>query len=216
MVDGMTDRIVILGGGGHSLVVAEAAHLAGVPIAGFFDDDPDAPATVGDHRLPYLGGLDMRRLPLGCRWILGVGNIDFRKKLLAACPPELRERAVTIVHPGAFVSPTARLARGVWVGPGAIINTRVHVGEHAIINSGSVVEHDGKVGFNAHVAPRAALGGRVEVLAHTLIGIGASVLPSIRIGTGCLVGAGAVVIRHVDDGERVVGVPARVMSQRSS
>lgn len=212
----MQDRIVILGGGGHALVVAEAARLAGVPIAGFFDDDPDAPAGSADGSIPHLGVLDMRRLPLGCRWILGIGNIDFRKKLLAACPPELRERAVTLVHPAAIISPSARLGRGVWVGPGAIVHTRAQIGEHAIINSGAIVEHDAKVGFNAHIAPRAVLGGRVEVLSHTLVGIGASVLPSIRIGTGCLVGAGSAVIRHVDDGERVVGVPARVMSTRSS
>ncbi len=212
----MQDRIVILGGGGHATVVAESARLANIPLAGFFDDDPDAPAGVSEGSIPHLGGLDMRRLPAGCRWILGVGNIDFRKKLLTACPPEFRERAVTIVHPWAMVSPTARLGRGVWVGPGAIVHTRAQIGDHAIINSGAVVEHDAKVGFNAHIAPNATLGGRVEVLANTLVGLGASVLPSIRIGTGCLVGTGAVVIRHVDDGERVVGVPARVMTNRSS
>lgn len=212
----MMDRIVILGGGGHALVVNEAARLANVPIAGFFDDDHDAPVGGGPGSIPHLGGLDMRRLPLECRWILGVGNIDFRKKLLTACPPELRERAVTIVHPTAFISPSAQIGRGVWVGPGAIIHSRAKIGDHAIVNSGAIVEHDCKVGFNAHIAPRAALGGRVEVLAHTLVGLGASVLPSIRIGTGCLVGTGSVVIRHVDDGERVVGVPARVMTNRSS
>lgn len=216
MVEGMIDRIVILGGGGHALVVAEAARLSNVPIAGFFDDDLDAPAGSGEGSIPHLGGLDMRRLPLGCRWILGVGNLDFRKKLLTACPPELRERAVTIVHPRAFISPTARLGRGVWIGPGAVVHTRAQVGDHGIVNSGAIVEHDCKVGFNAHIAPGAALGGRAEVLANSLVGLGARVLPSVRIGTGCIVGTGAAVIRHVDDGERVVGIPARVMTKRAS
>jgi len=216
MVDSMIDRIVILGGGGHALVVAEAARLANIPIAGFLDDDPDAPAASGDGSIPHLGGLDMRRLPMGCLWIMGIGNIDFRKKLLAACPPELRERAVTIVHPRAFISPSARLGRGVWVGPGAVVHTRAQVGDHGIVNSGAIVEHDCKVGFNTHIAPGAALGGRVEVLANSLVGLGSSVLPSIRIGTGCVVGTGAVVIRHVDDGERVVGVPAKALSSRST
>lgn len=212
----MDGALVILGGSGHALVVAEAAKLAGLRIAGFFDDDPDAPAGSGDGSIPRLGGLDMRRLPPGSKWILGVGNIDFRKKLLAACPTELQDRAVTIVHPRAIVSPSARLGRGVWVGPGAIVHTRAQIGDHAITNSGAIIEHECRVGSNTHIAPGATLGGRVEVLADTLVGLGASVLPNVRIGTACVVGTGSVVIRDVDDNERVVGVPARAMAKRST
>jgi len=41
------------------------------------------------------------------------------------------------------------------------------------------------------------------------IGIGATILQGVRIGTNAVVGAGAVVLRDVPDGDRVAGVPAR-------
>ncbi|WP_262422983.1 acyltransferase [Brevundimonas denitrificans] len=42
-----------------------------------------------------------------------------------------------------------------------------------------------------------------------LIGLGARVLPGVRIGAWAVVGAGAVVMKDVADGQTVAGVPAR-------
>ncbi|MEO0630508.1 MAG: DapH/DapD/GlmU-related protein, partial [Planctomycetota bacterium] len=42
----------------------------------------------------------------------------------------------------------------------------------------------------------------------SLVGIGARVLPGITIGSGCTIGAGAVVTRNVPDMKMVRGVPA--------
>ena len=41
------------------------------------------------------------------------------------------------------------------------------------------------------------------------IGAGAVILPGVRLGKGCTVGAGAVVTRHVPAGETWTGIPAR-------
>ena len=41
------------------------------------------------------------------------------------------------------------------------------------------------------------------------IGAGAGILPGVRLGRGCLVGAGAVVTRDVEPYQTVVGNPAR-------
>ena len=41
--------------------------------------------------------------------------------------------------------------------------------------------------------------------------IGATVLPRCRIGAGCTIGAGAVVIADVPDGATAVGVPASLL-----
>jgi acetyltransferase-like isoleucine patch superfamily enzyme len=41
------------------------------------------------------------------------------------------------------------------------------------------------------------------------IGAGAVILPGIRLGAGCTIGAGAVVTKDVPAGETWVGVPAR-------
>jgi acetyltransferase-like isoleucine patch superfamily enzyme len=57
----------------------------------------------------------------------------------------------------------------------------------------------------------AALAGHVTVGDFSTIGTNATVLPRIRIGTNCYVGAGAVVTKDVPDNAVVVGCPAKVM-----
>lgn len=201
--------LVIIGGGGHGLVVGEAAALAGIALAGVMDDRADPPAACrGDHSMPWLGPIRAAERP----WILGIGDVVARRVVLGRFGAIL-ERSASVVHPQAMVSPSASLGRGVYVGPGAIIHSRARVGDHAIINSGAIVEHDCDIGVNSHVAPGTVLGGAARVGADSLVGLGSSVLPGVWIGDRCVVGAGALVLANLADGSVVVGVPAKALTR---
>lgn len=201
--------LVIIGGGGHARVIAEAAKACEIRLAGFLDDDAHAPLASVAPRIGNLAMLSHQDLLRRHRFIIGVGDIALRSRLAR----ELDGDAATIVHPCAFVSPTAKLGAGVFIGPGAIVHTGASIGAHGTVNSGAVVEHDCALGDNTHVGPGAALGGQVRVGRDTLIGIGACVLPGVIIGAGCVVGAGAAVVSAVEDGALVVGVPARALER---
>jgi carbonic anhydrase/acetyltransferase-like protein (isoleucine patch superfamily) len=81
--------IVLVGGGGHALVVAEAALLSRHPVAGFLDDDPAAPLSAILIDLPHpfptpahLGGLvEFERL-VDRHWIIAVGDLRTRRSIL--------------------------------------------------------------------------------------------------------------------------------------
>ncbi len=199
--------LVLIGGGGHAIVVAEAARLAGLRVEGVLDDAPSPVATVGPGAIPRLGTLAEARLIAGRRWIVALGDLGARARVLAALSG-FADAAIPVIHPGAIVSADAEIAPGAFIGPGAIVNARADIGPHAIVNSGAIVEHECDIGANAHVAPGAALGGRVRVGPNSLVAIGARVVPGVTIGAGCLVAAGAVVTADVPDGARVAGVPA--------
>jgi sugar O-acyltransferase (sialic acid O-acetyltransferase NeuD family) len=195
--------LVIHGAGGHGVVVAEAARLAGMTVLGFVDDGPNAGtsgARLFNEQDPELDG---------ARAHVAIGDNAVRQKVLKRLVEEGRDLG-TVIHPDATVSPDAVIGRGVFVGPQAVVGPRATVGDGCLINSAAVVEHDVTLGPGAHVAPTAALAGGASIGALTLVGLGAKLVPRVKLGDRCVVGAGAVVLRDAEDDQRLIGVPARV------
>lgn len=196
--------LLLIGGGGHSLVVAEAAHAAGLVVAGCFDDAP-IPILTERLGIPRLGSIAEFAEREEFAWILGLGGTTGRRALLQA----QRGIACTVIHPDSTIARSAQVGSGVFVGPRAVIHSCAMVQSHAILNTGCIIEHECEIGENVHVAPGAVLAGRVCVGPDTLIGLNATILPGVSIGRNCTIGAGAVVRANVPDGVTVVGVPAR-------
>jgi sugar O-acyltransferase (sialic acid O-acetyltransferase NeuD family) len=200
-------RIVLLGGGGHAAVVADALDAAGIPVAGYIDDRP---GPVPPAAAPHRGGFDpLPDLDPECEAIhAATGDPDLRRRWLRAA----RRRGldiVTVVHPAAVVAASALLGRGAFVGPRAVVNARARIGPGAIVNTAAVVEHDAVVGAFAHIGPTAVLAGGVRIGRGALVGMGALVLPGRVVGRGAVIGAGAVVTRDVPAEHRALGAPAR-------
>jgi len=203
-------KIVLIGGGGHAIVVAQVAERAGRIVEAFLDDDSEAPLAKGKRSLERIGGLrDFARVS-NAPIHLAVGNLEVRRELLEMLDQSGLEQ-VTILDPAGVVIGDASVGAGSFIAAGAIVQARARIAGSCIINTGAIIEHECTLEENVHVAPGAVLAGRVRVGRDTLIGLGARVLPGIAIGRGCIVGGGAVVTCDVEDGARVVGVPARVL-----
>lgn len=212
-------KLILVGGGGHAKVVADAAISAGWTILGFLDDVADtAMSTVGFRRLGSLD--DWRTAGEQALLMPAIGDNALRRRCVeqwvAALGDDGAARTIaTVIHASAVVSPSAQIGLGTFCSALSVINAGAVLGQACIINTSAVVEHDGIIGAGVHLAPRAALGGNVHVGSGTLVGIGAVVRPGISIGDQCTIGAGAVVVADVDNGETVVGNPARVSEPAS-
>lgn len=212
-------ELIIVGGGEHARVVAEAARASGAwHLAGFVDvaDRHDTAAFLG---IPQLSDAAVTAaLARGAGMILGIGGLKAlaaRQRLVADYSAR-GARWATVVHPTAWVAPSAVLAEGVFVAARAVINTAARVDAHGIVNTGSVIEHDVRLGSFTHAAPGTVIGGGTNVGADCYLGLGCRVRDHIEIGRKAVVGMGAVVVGAVGDGWCVQGVPAAKISDPTS
>ena len=201
--------LAIYGAGGHGLVVAESAEAAGFLVIGFLDDSVTLD-RVG--RWPVLNDTKLGEADFAV--IVGIGD-NFARRRLARDMHDAGIPTANVIHPTAWVSPSATVGRGVYIGPNAVVNAEAKIGDGAIINSGAIVEHHCRIGAFSHAGPGAKLGGNVGVGELVLVGLGASVLPNVQIDDDATVGAGAVVIDDVPRGATVVGVPAQPSREKS-
>ena len=201
--------IVIIGAGGHSKVVADAAIRTGFTVVGFLDDHAttaplpgyDVIGTVPDLvHSPHLHN-DMLA-------IVAIGDNRTRMQVIEML--ELaRVRYATVIDPSAVVSRYASIAEGTVILQGAIVNAGTVVGQHAILNTGCTIDHDCKIGSYAHISPGVNLAGGVTVGEGTHLGIGSCVTPGCSVGDWSVVGAGAAVVKNIRANCIAVGVPAK-------
>lgn len=209
--------VVVYGAGGHARVLLELMDRASIsPVAGLLDDNPDLVNTKIDG-IPVLGSIErlahIIRVNHIHRAAIAVGDNALRKKF-ADHARQLGLRLPLLIHPQAYVSPTAKLGDGTVIMAGAVVSTHVQIGELGIVNTRASIDHDCYIGDSVHIAPGCTLAGNVTIGDGALIGVGATILPGLCVGDESIVGAGAVVIRDVPSHTTVVGCPARVIPHK--
>ncbi|MFC6592747.1 acetyltransferase [Deinococcus lacus] len=197
----------ILGAGGHAKVVLALAQAAGYRVAGVYDDSAQG-EVLG---VPVLGPLSHLEAQPGALAVLAIGRNSVRQALAQRFAAL---EWVTLVHPAAWVAPTAQLGPGTVVMAGAVIQPDTRVGGHVIVNTRASLDHDGDIGDFAHLAPGCCLAGNVTVGEGAFLGAGSICIPGTRVGEWATVGAGATVIRPVEARVTAVGTPARALPQR--
>lgn len=199
--------MILYGAGDHALGLWEICQLQGIPVEGFFDDGP-GPFTLPQEK--HLGPYDpsvMPEVPV----LIAITDNTVRRNLSLRVKHPIAE---ALVHPRAYVSPSARLAPGVVVLAGAVVHSRAEIGPHTIINSGAVVEHFAQVGAYCHLSPGAIAACRSVIGDSCFIGTGAIVVPHTEVGEGCIIGAGSLVLRPLPPFTRAWGHPAQPQEQK--
>lgn len=206
----MNRSVVIVGAGGHGLVLAEALRLSGVTVLGFAD--PEAAGEVGglpilgdDTVLDRAGGYDLVN---GLGWT-GTEAGRGRRQAVQARLEGLGFRFVGARHPSAVIARDVTVADDVQLMAGCIVQPGAVLDRGVIVNSGAIVEHGVHLGAFTHCASGAILCGDVRIGADAHVGGGAVVRQGVTLEDGVVVGAGAVVISAGTGSGALVGVPAQ-------
>lgn len=210
---------IIVGAGGHAVVLADALLAADAQLLGFTDSDPARHgATLCDF--PVLGDDDaLAAYDPRSTWLVnGLGSLDNCSPSARSCIHQTLTargwRFSSVIHPGACVSRFAQLGAGVQVMAGCIVQAGACIGDGAILNTRSVIEHDTTVGAWSHVAPGATVCGNVQLGEYCHVGAGAVIRQGVQLGARCLIGAGAAVVQDHPGDVVLVGVPARPLETK--
>lgn len=152
--------------------------------------------------------------------------------------PAVRSRIeVVLCYPGFHAVATYRLTHWLWnhhlkllartlanisrIMTGIEIHPGASIGKHLFIDHGLgvVIGETAKIGDNVTIYHDVTLGGtswkegirHPQVDDEVIIGAGAQLLGPIAIGKGARIGANAVVVKDVEPGATMVGIPARAV-----
>jgi sugar O-acyltransferase (sialic acid O-acetyltransferase NeuD family) len=195
-------EIILIGVGLSAKAIITAAQQAGNPIRAIYDDDP---SRAGQSLMGVpVAGLIAEAAKAGLPAVLGFDDTHQRK----AAAERLNLAWVTVIHPKAFLNPSATVGPGTVILEGVIVQPSVVIGRHAILEANATIAHDCVVEDYVHIGPGVDLAGNVRVAQGASLDVGAVVIPNMRVGQWATVGPRAAVIHDVPDNIRVHGVPA--------
>lgn len=203
-------KIIIVGNGGHSKVIQEIIYtIKGYQVIAILDDNythMTEKKGIVYGPLVYFENIMQRQAKV----IIAIGNNVIRKEVVESL--NLRtDQYISVVHPTAVVSKSARIGYGTVVMAGAVINAEAKVGNHNIINTAAIIEHESSLLDFVHVSPNGTLTGNVSIGDGVHIGASATVIPNLIIQEWSVIGAGATVINNVPAYSKAVGCPARLI-----
>ena len=160
--------LLIIGAGQHGILVKELAQDVFPDIRIEFVDD-------GNHIIKWKTS-DLKELRKDYdAAIVSIGNNQVRKRMIDLLK-ELGYQIPTLVHPTAYVSPSAVINRGTIIGPNASVMSHAVVGDACIISAGAVIDHDARIGNYVHVnvgstvVARSIVNDEDKVLAGSIYG----------------------------------------------
>lgn len=151
--------LLIIGAGSFSPEVDELARLLGYTDIAFLDDNP---ATAMSE--PVIGSCSLiaeMRSQYDTA-IVALGNNESRMKYHQI----LLENGYTIptlIHPTAYISPDAEIAKGCIIRAKVVVSRHVKLREATILNVGALIDHHVEIGEGCHILMGAVIRNMAKV-----------------------------------------------------
>lgn len=207
-------ELTVFGARGHTLMILSGMReywRGRVRIRALIDDIENGFIHAG-LGVPVISSADRLRDYPDVPVLLTVGNVSLR----ARTAERLIDEGATLATAGCPGLPHVDLdvdyGAGCLCMPYARIGPNVQIGVGALVLA-SIVAHDVEIGDyttlagEALVSGHVVIGERVNIAPRAVIANGTRDRP-LRIGAGANIGVGAVVIRDVEPGAKLIGNPA--------
>ena len=208
-----TQKVIVIGGGGHAKVVLSLLRELGIEPFGIADPDKLGQSVLG---IPVRGGdewvLGQNRGEVVLVNAIGAAGCQTPRKKIFDTFKEADFSFLKMVHPCACVDEDVLIEEGTQVMAGSVIQAGVKIGSNSIVNTRVSMDHDCTIGKNVHVAPGTTICGGVTINEGTFVGAGSVLVQNVNVGSNCIIGAGSVLLSDVPDDATAYGNPARIVS----
>ncbi|MDE6300842.1 MAG: acetyltransferase [Muribaculaceae bacterium] len=176
-------------------------------IAGFLDDNASA---LDDYKgyPSVISSVEAYEPKENDVFIVALGDVKYKKKYIDILNSK-GANFYSLIHKDAYISPNTTIGKGCIVCAYVRISCDVEVGDYNTFQPFSVVGHDVKIGNGCHFNTYSFMGGFVVVEDEVTLHTGAIIHPHKVVRRNSTVGAGAVVIRNVQENSTVYGNPAK-------
>jgi len=204
-------KLIVYGAGEFGSLIANVlSYYDDLDIVAYGDDDSQKTADNIDGT-PVFGQKDLldfakqNNIKLA---ITAIGNNTARAEKFNLLKNK-GFQMISIIHPQALIDTKVSYGENVIIEMGTAIHTHSTIGNNVFLGGEALIGHHNTIGNHVLVGGNVSFGGSVIVEDYVSLGVGASIKPGIRLGKGAVIGVGAAVIKDVEPGATVVGVPAK-------
>ena len=197
-------RVLVLGAGNGGKIISEI--LSSDPtkqVVGFLDDNN---GLWGQDIMgcKVLGAIDqvskLRERNFFDGLIISItSSWEFRGELFQRYRA-LGMEFINVIHPAAYISPSAEIGFGNLIYGPVFIGTETKIGDNNLISSHCSIEHHNIVGNHNLFGPGVLTSGTVVIGNDCVFGAGVCVEPYLRIGDNVRVVSGLAISSHVRTG----------------
>lgn len=211
----MKPIIYLIGVGNYTEVIIELAQDCGYDVKGLYhyNNDRTGEIVMG---IPILGCTeDVFKTNISqLNFAVTMGDNTLRCQVAE----KLRELgAVTpnLVHPKAFISPSAILGSGCFIHLNAKISTHCTLGDDCVIDFNSLVAHHARLDNGCYLSSLSMVGSYCKLGKRVLLGMNALIIPlKLILGDDCVVGAKANVTKSFPENTVLIGNPAKPLIKK--
>lgn len=176
-------------------------------IKGFIDDNESLWGTKEDA-YNVVGGCDYLKTLGDVYAVCAVGSARVRKIIIGKLKGS-NVKFATVIDPAAIVSNRVEVGEGTIICAGTIITVDIKIGNYVIINLDCTLGHDDVIADYVTVYPSVNISGNVTVGECSELGTGMQIIQGKNIAPNTIVGAGAVVVKDLNESGTYVGSPAK-------